>query len=232
MYSLTLEYFQLSLLLTSFYTTNNKDATINAPETTIPGGPIPNMGLTNILKLHLLAGGSIDDTDHKDGYFEGQRSLYTRGFGATKEELEKVRPEDKNTIPSLFEFGWGDIMGEQVNHMKVRLSNVYKEGDKVYVFGFSRGAASARIFANEILKDQTVPSIEFLGVYDTVLENQKMNPDEIKRNSAGFLPSTYCDGPENKGQLNPDIRKAFHCVSLDDPQFQRLLGPFPPTLVG
>ena len=163
-----------------------KDGTGNSPETDFPDGE-SGRGFTNIYKLHLLAGGSTDRTDEKDyeagsNYVDGQISLYQRGVAASRQENFRIPGLTKlaklQSLVAAKNFAVGNVMRFQVNPMIDRISKVYDEGDSVYVIGFSRGAASARIFTNKILtgeKGFKVPSVEFLGVYDTVLEDQLIN---------------------------------------------------------
>ena len=118
-------------------------------------------------------------------------------------------------------YGVGDVNTIQVEPMLKRFKKVYEEGDSVYVIGFSRGSASARLFSNRILSKGIVPEIEFLGCFETVLEDILINPDQQKRNEAGFEPSAYLDGKEWDGQLHKNINQAVHCVALDDDRFHR-----------
>ena len=69
----------------------------------------------------------------------------------------------------------------------------YQSGDSIFIFGFSRGAALARLFAQKIaddglVREKTVVAqkidIELLGVWDTVAAFGGVNLDTNK------LPST------------------------------------------
>jgi len=100
-------------------------------------------------------------------------------------------------------FGWGsdDISDEAI---KV-LNSVYIDGDKIAVFGFSRGATIARLFCQEIHKNGVNgfrPKIDFLGCFDTV---------------AAFLPF----GPSQQGfwhdlHISDTVITACHAVALDE----------------
>ena len=48
------------------------------------------------------------------------------------------------------------------------LAGVYEPGDRIVIFGFSRGAALARKFATLLLDADERRSVDFLGVFDTV----------------------------------------------------------------
>jgi len=125
--------------------------------------------ISNIMKLHLSAGGSIDNSH---AYIEGQVSIYVRGVGEGGEDLLhniKVNGTGLNYI-------LGDLR-YQIHAMEKQLRDVYEEGDLLYLFGFSRGAAAARTYASQLHKRGLTlttgahiksPLIEFLGCFDTV----------------------------------------------------------------
>ena len=93
----------------------------------------------------------------------------------------------------------------------------YKSGDKLVVFGFSRGAALARKFVSRILAEHKDCVVSFLGVFDTVAAmdgihraNEKISSDVVFEN----------------GTLNDRVERAVHIVSLDEDRV-----PFAPTLI-
>ena len=91
----------------------------------------------------------------------GQRSFYYSGIGTYGGWLRKLinvafAPKD-----------WD--MDKIITNAAKDLKGAYKEGDEVYIFGFSRGAAIARIFSAKISEHcPEVKKIKFLGVFDTV----------------------------------------------------------------
>lgn len=64
----------------------------------------------------------------------------------------------------------GRGLGERIDGMLEDLKVYVNEHpqDKVDIIGFSRGAASARIFSNRVRKEIPCAKIRFLGLYDTV----------------------------------------------------------------
>ena len=169
--------------------------------------------ISNIYKLHLLLGGGTPDVTTPDGAV--QRSFYHRGIGTygdwfRRKENEAVAPlaEDVRCVLDAAhrELHW--------NHEK---------GDRVAVFGFSRGAALARKFVSEALKANRSIEIAFLGVFDTVRETGGWR--EIFRSVRTDKETT----PEHLGEhgtLDPHVRQAVHIVSLDERR-----RTFRPTLI-
>lgn len=139
---------------------------------------------TNIRKLHLM----FDRP--------GQKSFYLAGPG---NEDESTWLEEK--FGGMF--GWGM---ENIQEQAIKtLWSVYRKGDIISVFGFSRGAAIARMFCSEVVRKGVQiyePCIEFLGCFDTV---------------AAFLPF----GPFQQGlfhdlHVHPKVLTVRHAVALNE----------------
>jgi len=182
---------------------------------------------SNILKLHLLAGGSIDPDKTKENV-PNQISLYNIGIGG----------ESRSTFAAAVYNALG-MLGQQTRPLMKRLEDVYEEGDQLYVIGFSRGASSARQFVVELEENGLFtasgkkvedPPVEFLGCFDTVSE-QMWNPFQrfgiyYRLITGGIVPSTVLG--EKNGQLPSIVKKAVQNLSLDDPRF-RSFPPFNPV---
>lgn len=164
-------------------------------------------GLSNVCKLHLHAGGTIDNSSCS---FPNQIPLYYKGVGTW---------EDLNSV-SLFKQAVG--AGEMTNiYLKAYedLKKIHREGDKIFVYGFSRGAATARLFASYLSKNKindVEPVIAFLGVWDTVAQSSDVGTSEDAKN-------LDVDGEDSA--LPKCVQKAFHLVSIDESR-----EPFRPTL--
>eukprot|EP00584_Thalassiosira_punctigera_P026056 CAMPEP_0172576382 /NCGR_PEP_ID=MMETSP1067-20121228/137693_1 /TAXON_ID=265564 ORGANISM="Thalassiosira punctigera, Strain Tpunct2005C2" /NCGR_SAMPLE_ID=MMETSP1067 /ASSEMBLY_ACC=CAM_ASM_000444 /LENGTH=389 /DNA_ID=CAMNT_0013369049 /DNA_START=69 /DNA_END=1234 /DNA_ORIENTATION=- len=127
-------------------------------------------GLSNICKVHLLAGGTVDNSSSA---IEGQTSLYYKGVGTWTDGLAQLRRSafGAGAMREIYELAYKD------------LSEIHREGDRVYVFGFSRGAATARLFASYLDKDENringvKPDVAFLGVFDTVVQSSDVGDSE------------------------------------------------------
>ena len=138
-----------------------------------------------------------DDTSKERG------SLYIKGIG----QFANTRTGD--TLASVFGFGGH----RRVRKAMDRLENNIEAGDRtIDIVGFSRGAALAISFANEIAKKMPRESIRFIGVWDIV--GQFGAPGE-HLNAGHDL-----DFP-------PNVAHCFHAMALDE---SRLF--FPLTRLG
>jgi uncharacterized protein (DUF2235 family) len=138
-----------------------------------------------------------DDTSKERG------SLYIKGIG----QLANTRTGD--ALASALGFGGH----RRVRKAMDRLENNIEAGDRtIDIVGFSRGAALAISFANEIAKKMPRESIRFIGVWDIV--GQFGAPGE--HINAGH----DLDFP-------PNVAHCFHAMALDE---SRLF--FPLTRLG
>jgi len=174
-------------------------------------------GLSNVCKLHLYAGGNIGNTynhfsdEGKDGHdIYKQIACYYSGVATTG---SKFRKAIRNVVP-------GVAIDTMIAEVKEDLKEMFKDGDKLFVFGFSRGAATARLFVSDLDKYQ-VSSIRvaFLDLYDTVLQS----PFKYGTSTSIFR----MDINDNKSSELPKIvEKAVHFVAIDEHRYN-----FQPTLL-
>jgi hypothetical protein len=174
----------------------------------------------------LLAGGDINNRRND---VSGQISLYKRGIGG----------ETDNIFVKLMR-GLGGNLRQQTVPMHKMLQEVYEEGDKIYIIGYSRGAAAARKFATELdekgLKTASngyveKPPVEFLGCFETVALQLSRNIFKIIRTRRkGTLTKSSVVG-EKCGKIPLIVKTAVHNVALDDNRFRSLPLPFPPVFM-
>jgi len=174
-------------------------------------GEIEDNGITNIVKLHLLLGGNLLNTPRN----AGQHSFYYSGIGTYGNHLQRLfnvvfAPENLD-------------VGRIVRKARKDLAVVWEKGDAIHLFGFSRGAALARRFASILLHHglpgkQDIPSIRFLGVFDTVasLGLPNLNDEEKPVSDVVFENHTVA----------ANVQEALHLVSLDENRIA-----FQPTLM-
>ncbi len=166
---------------------------------------LDDISISNILKLHIFLGGKLTPHNGASELIPNQHSFYYSGIGSRGNWLIR-------TINAAFAPAYGE-MDDIVSEAHIDLAKHYNTGDEVYIFGFSRGAAIARMFAAHL----NVP-VKFIGVFDTVAATRgslDLNPDTFPASGIVF---------END-ILAPHIEQALHLLSLDE---QRLL--FQPTL--
>ncbi len=139
---------------------------------------------TNIRKLHLACNQP------------GQTSFYFAGPG---NEDESTWLEEK--LGGMFGWGMDNIQDQAIKTLR----SVKRPGDTIVVFGFSRGAAIARMFCSLVAVNGVNghnPGVEFLGCFDTV---------------AAFLPF----GPSQQGlfhdlHVHSSVQTVRHAVALDE----------------
>lgn len=172
--------------------------------------------ITNVLKTYNAA---IQD--------KSQLAFYYSGVGTQGGKLDEVV---------------GGATGSGANKIRnqgyVDLVKNYRLGDRIFVFGFSRGAAIARLFANQVNQegipktihftdqkkkykaegDSTTVEITMMGIYDTVASFG------IPVNIAG-IPFQQIDlGRELS--IPGNVGKVFHLVAFNEDR-----NTFRPTLV-
>ena len=121
------------------------------------------------------------------------------------------------------------------------LVRVYRPNDRVFIFGFSRGAAITRLLARAIDArgaPRTVWTIKLLGKHRTVWSSKDKRPVPIEVigcwDTVGSFGVAKTIGGVNLQQLNlfrdmsvPDnVRQAYHLVALDERRQE-----FEPTLM-
>jgi uncharacterized protein (DUF2235 family) len=177
------------------------------------GGEVTDNSITNVLKLHLLAGGRLDNSQSSPE----QHSLYYCGVG---------------TCGSIFRRGYESFFARHdpkriQKEVYDDLCRYYEPGDEIFVFGFSRGAAIGRKLAvhitkNGVVRDGTVvaakPEIKMLGVWDTVASFGKPNLHDDRQpvSDVLFEDCSVADA----------VQKAYHLLALDETRLA-----FRPTLI-
>ena len=198
------------------------DGTGNEPQDA--AGFKQDESVSNVLKLHVLMGGGLDE-DRSETRTDGgqpQETFYYNGIG-TREDGETIPlvgdliAKTRRLVNSMLAPSWGDarrIMRQALGDLKGQ--NPRSE-DRIVVFGFSRGAALARKFASRALELYPESTIAFLGVFDTVAAMDGVH-------TKGETISS--DVVFENGTLDRRIARAVHIVSLDEDRVA-----FEPTLI-
>ena len=176
--------------------------------------------ITNVLKLHVMMGGCMEAGEsavQTDGGSD-QKTYYYNGIG-TREGRFAVPLVGR--VRSWINMAMAPTFGDArriLNEAREDLEeSEYAKGDRIVVFGFSRGAALARKFVSEILAVDQEREVSFLGVYDTVAA---MNG--IHRRGEAISSDVLFEN----GSLNERVRRAVHLVALDEERVA-----FTPTLI-
>lgn len=179
------------------------DGTCNEPDDALDY--FEDGSISNVLKLHLYFGGQLAPLNGLNSEMPGQQSFYFSGVGTRGHWL-------KRKFNALFAPSYGDmddILIQANSYFKMH----YQKGAEVFIFGFSRGAAIARMFAAQLSHP-----ITFLGVFDTVAAT---------RGSLDLNPATFpASGIVFENDiLGEHIAEAVHLLALDE---KRIV--FQPTL--
>ncbi len=161
-------------------------------------GDVEDSSISNVLKLHLLFGGDFADQSR----FHDQLSLYYSGIGTHGRKLKRAfnaafAPENLDV---------SRILEEAMKDVKKHC----QDGDRLFLFGFSRGAALSRKFASLLAKEfpANPPVVRFVGVFDTVASLGKPNLRDSE------LPVS--DVVFENGTISPVIEEALHLLALDE----------------
>lgn len=144
---------------------------------------------------------------------EDQPVAYIRGLGTG------------DRIDSFTGGAFGVGANERIEAANEFLEMVYKPGDEICLFGFSRGAAIARKFAIQLSGGQSeVPNykIRFLGLFDTVAafgipKTEFSQSEGVRKKFFSFFSSL---------EIPDSVERCVHLVALDE---DRLV--FVPTLI-
>ncbi|MCY4200682.1 MAG: DUF2235 domain-containing protein [Gammaproteobacteria bacterium] len=185
------------------------DGTGNEPADA--GGFTEDESISNVLKLHILMGGSLEGratTSTPAG--SPQHTFYYSGIGTRV----------SNRVVSLLNMMVAPRFGDArriLSAARTDLLASYERGDRVLVFGFSRGAALARKFVSQMLEENLSDEVAFLGVFDTVAalggvhrKGERIRTDVVFEN----------------GSLHEGVRRAVHLLALDETRI-----PFTPTQI-
>lgn len=179
----------------------------DAEQQTNPRGETIDDALSNVAKLHLLAGGRAENDRWR---FDDQVALYYAGVGARGNKLQ-------GAVEQAFARSEPEVIRDEAY---AGLCEHYEDGDAVYLFGFSRGAAIARWLARHI-EDNGVnghrPRIALLGCWDTVVAWDKPDPRDEP-------PSSTMD---EDGRIARNVELAWHLLALDERRVT-----FRPTVMG
>ena len=176
-----------------------------------------DQSVSNVLKLHVLAGGDFGepsgDARQLNFYYNG---IGTRDGGARIPLLGRIYDVGRAGINKLIAPTFGDAK-RILQEARADFDAHYRPGDKLALFGYSRGAALARKFAAMLLDDHPNCVVSFLGAFDTVAamggfhrRGEKISSDVVFEN----------------GTLNPRIEKAVHLLAVDEGRVT-----FTPTLM-
>lgn len=164
---------------------------------------------------------------------DNQILFYDPGVGTGGWEYMQGKSPGKDTLKSLSDQATGDGLQNNVNDAYKFLMNTYEQGDRIFLFGFSRGAFTVRSLAGMLYKVGLLPP-----------NNENLIPYAAKLyNIEGSLPlahgfrDTYSQlcpvhmigvwdtvsslvmNAQKKWHsysLNPEVSFAYHALAIDE----------------
>ena len=176
-----------------------------------------DQSVSNVLKLHVLAGGDFDEPSRD----ARQLNFYYNGIGTREGRsrvplLGRLYAAGRAGLNMLIAPTFGDAK-RILEEARGDFDAHYIPGDRLVLFGYSRGAALARKFAATLLDDFPDCSVSFLGAFDTVAAM-----DGIHRRGEKVSSDVVFEN----GTLNGRIEKAVHLLAIDEDRVT-----FTPTLM-
>ena len=176
-----------------------------------------DQSVSNVLKLHILMGGHFEepaaDAPQLNFYYNG---IGTREGKSRIPLLGRLYAAGRSGLNMLIAPTFGDAK-RILDEAQADFDAHYRPGDRIAVFGYSRGAALGRKFASLLLADRESLGVAFLGAFDTVAAMSGIHRRGDKVSS---------DVVFENGTLNPRIERAVHLVALDEDRVT-----FTPTLM-
>lgn len=189
-------------------------------------------GMLKADKSGMFAPGDVLDASLCKKYGENQIGLYYAGVG---------NHYDNDPLLGFFGLAAGFGSEELVERAYLDLVRTYRPGDRVFIFGFSRGAAIARLLARAIDArgaPRTVWTIKLFGKHRNLWNSKVKRTVPIAVlgcwDTVGSFGIAKTIGGVNLQQLNlfrdlsvPDsVHRAYHMVALDERRQE-----FEPTLM-
>jgi uncharacterized protein (DUF2235 family) len=171
---------------------------------------------SNIYKLNLLL-------DHRSKNGDPQITFYTPG------------PGSRSGVWSQLNGGIGRGLGDLAEEVYVNIASNYEPGDKIYLFGFSRGAVVARFIAGFISKFGMMKA-KYIGKFGHFVSSYVSNKntdqpnDEVFENAAvefiGVFDTVFASTPLSdrylKNLVKSDltlpkaVRHGLHLLAMDE----------------
>ena len=173
---------------------------------------------------------------------QDQIVFYDPGVGTGGWEYMEGKKPGEESLKSLADQATGKGLQKNVNDAYGFLMETFETGDRIFLFGFSRGAFTVRSLAGMLYKVGLLPADnDNLIPYAAKLYNIESNLDVAH----GFRETFSRQCPVHfigvwdtvsslvmnagvrwhSGALNPEVKNGFHALSIDEKR-----GDFPPCL--
>jgi uncharacterized protein (DUF2235 family) len=174
--------------------------------------------ITNVVETYILS----QKTDNQIVYYDP--GIGTGGY---------LYDENTGKLRAAYDKATGTGVHKNVEQAYLYLMEKYRAGDRVYIFGFSRGAFSARSLAGMLYKIGLLPN-----EHDNQLEYaSKYYMDKKYHNIIADYRENFCrpcpvhfvgvwdtvdstiltEGAKfSDAKLNPEVKYAYHAISIDE----------------
>lgn len=161
-----------------------KNILVFADGTGNEGGLLPDESRTNVYKLYRATRTGPDSIINP----KKQLALYVPGIGTPAPRHDNSWHRLKETVQQMFGFG----ITTKIIDCYVAIIAVWEPGDRIYLFGFSRGAYTARCLAH-VLEVCGVPRKEQNG------ESISLDPKSLRRVAKEAISCVYWLGMPRDG---------------------------------
>ena len=178
-----------------------KNILVFADGTGNEGGLLPDESRTNVYKLFRATRADPDSTIHPDE----QLAFYIPGIGTPSPGHTSRWQRFKETLQQMVGMG----LTKRIVDCYVAIIGVWKPGDRIYVFGFSRGAYTVRCLAH-VLERIGVPTEDGTG------KPINLEPGALRRRARSAVKILYRLGlpvtdAERRDRLAEEFRKKHAC---------------------
>jgi uncharacterized protein (DUF2235 family) len=172
-----------------------KNILVFADGTGNEGGLLPDESRTNVYKLYRATRTGPDSIiDPKK-----QLALYVPGIGTPTARHDSRSDRFKETIRQMFGLG----LTQKIIDCYVALAGVWEPRDRIYLFGFSRGAYTVRCLSH-VLQLCGIPTKERNG------EPVSLDPKSLRRIAKDAVACLYVLGMPRDETTAADRAQVFH----------------------
>ena len=154
-------------------------------------GLLPDESRTNVYKLYRATRTGPDSIIEPSK----QLAFYVPGIGTPAPRHNTLWDRTKETVRQMFGFG----LTEKIVDCYVAIVGVWQPGDRIYLFGFSRGAYTARCVSH-VLEVYGIPTKQPNG------QSLNLDPKSIRKVAAAAVRCLYTFGMPISKEKTVDAR--------------------------
>jgi len=177
---------------------------------------------TNVIETYVIAEKS-----------DQQVVFYDPGVGTGNWEYMEGKKTGEDSLKSMSDKATGEGLQNNVNEAYSFLMGTYEEGDRIFLFGFSRGAFTVRSLAGMLYKvgllpydnDNLLPyAAKLYNIEDNLNVSHGFRDTFCRRCPVHFIgvwdtvSSLVMNAGKrwHNGALNPEVKYGFHALAIDE----------------